>query len=89
MVLRRVFMSTVPRPVTGGTPRQPASNFLIANGLVLVPTFNDPRDRQVLGLLSELFPDRQVVGIHCLDLVWGLGSIHCSTHQEPSISDGL
>ena len=41
---------------------------------------------QALGLLSELFPDREVVGRHCLDLVWGLGSIHCSTHQEPSIS---
>ena len=67
--------------------RLPASyaNFLIANELVLVPTFNDPRDRQALGTLAELFPDRKVVGIHCLDLVLGLGSIHCSTHHEPLI----
>ncbi len=64
--------------------RLPASyaNFLIANELVLVPTFNDPKDRLALGILSELFPDRQVVGIHSLDLVLGLGSVHCSTHHE-------
>jgi agmatine deiminase len=65
--------------------RLPASyaNFLIANGRVLVPTFNDPKDRVALGILAELFPDRQVVGIHSLDLVLGLGSVHCSTHHEP------
>jgi agmatine deiminase len=69
--------------------RLPASyaNFLIANEIVLVPTFNDPSDRHVLGLLAELFPDRKVIGIHCLDLVLGLGSIHCSTHHEP-LADG-
>jgi agmatine deiminase len=65
--------------------RLPASyaNFLLANGRVLVPTFNDPNDRLALGLLGELFPDRQVLGIHSLDLVLGLGSVHCSTHHEP------
>lgn len=65
--------------------RLPASyaNFLVANDLVLVPTFNDPKDRQALGILAELYPERKVVGIHCLDLVLGLGSIHCSTHHEP------
>jgi agmatine deiminase len=61
------------------------ANFYIANGRVLVPTFNDPADRQALGLLAELFPDRRVVGIHCLDLVLGLGAIHCSTHEEPAL----
>ena len=87
---RRIEVIALPMPSARyqAGERLPASyaNFLIANGLVLVPTFNDPKDRQVLGLLSELFPDREVVGIHCLDLVWGLGSIHCSTHQEPAIS---
>jgi agmatine deiminase len=65
--------------------RLPASyaNFLLANELVLVPTFNDPKDRVALGLLAECFPERRVVGLHCLDLVLGLGSIHCSTHHEP------
>jgi len=61
------------------------ANFYIANERVLVPTFNDPNDRVALGVLAELFPERQVVGIHCLDLVLGLGAIHCSTHEEPAI----
>ena len=83
-----VISLPMPAPRYHAGERLPASyaNFLIANGLVLVPTFNDPRDRQVLGLLSELFPGREVVGIHCLDLVLGLGSIHCSTHQEPALA---
>ncbi|HKC39983.1 MAG TPA: agmatine deiminase family protein, partial [Gemmatimonadales bacterium] len=65
--------------------RLPASyaNFYIANAAVLVPTFNDPQDRIALGILAELFPDRPVVGIHAVDLVWGLGTIHCLTQQEP------
>jgi len=63
----------------------PASyaNFYIANGVVIVPTFNDPADRTALGILSDLFPDREVVGIHCGDLIWGLGTLHCMTQQEP------
>jgi agmatine deiminase len=67
--------------------RLPASyaNFLIANELVLVPTFNDPKDRLALGILAECFPERRVIGVHCLDLVLGLGSIHCSTHHEPLV----
>lgn len=66
--------------------RLPASyaNFYIANGLVLVPTFNDERDRQALSILADLFPDRRVIGIHCGDLVWGLGTIHCMTMQQPA-----
>jgi agmatine deiminase len=65
--------------------RIPASyaNFYIANGVVIVPTFNDPADRVVLGLLGDLFPDREVVGISCVDLVWGLGTLHCMTQPEP------
>ncbi|MDX2035641.1 MAG: agmatine deiminase family protein [Isosphaeraceae bacterium] len=76
----------MPRPVVFEGTRLPASyaNFYIANGLVLVPTFNDPADREALSTLSTLFPDRQVVGIHAVDLVWGLGTIHCMTQQQPA-----
>ena len=72
-----------PRMVRG--QRIPASyaNFYIANGVVIVPTFNDLADRTVLGILAELMPDRDVVGISCVDLVWGLGTLHCMTQQEP------
>jgi agmatine deiminase len=75
----------MPSPVGFDGQRLPASyaNFYIGNESVLVPTFNDPQDRVALGVLSELFPARQVVGIHALDLVLGLGTIHCSTQQEP------
>jgi agmatine deiminase len=67
--------------------RLPASyaNFYIANAAVLVPTFNDPNDRVALGILSELFTDRPVVGIHAVDLVWGLGTLHCLTQQQPAV----
>ena len=76
----------MPRKRGHGPLRLPASyaNFYIANGVVIVPTFNDPKDRIALGTLSELFPDREVVGIHCVDLVWGLGTLHCMTQQEPA-----
>ncbi len=76
----------MPAPVVFRGQRLPASyaNFLIANGVVLVPTFNDPADRVALGILAELFPGRRVVGIHTVDLVWGLGTLHCMTQQEPA-----
>jgi agmatine deiminase len=75
----------MPAPLVFDGMRLPASyaNFYIANGIVLVPTFNDPSDRSALGILSELFPERQVVGIHAVDLVWGLGTLHCLSHEEP------
>ncbi len=65
--------------------RLPASyaNFYIANGTVLVPTFNHANDGQALGILSELFPQRKILGIPCEPLVAGLGAIHCVTQQEP------
>ena len=80
-----VIALPMPSPRFFDGQRLPASyaNFLVANELVLVPTFNDPKDRQALGILAELYPERKVVGLHCLDLVLGLGSIHCSTHHEP------
>jgi agmatine deiminase len=64
----------------------PASyaNFYIANNCVLVPTFNDPKDRIALNTLAELFPTRRVVGIHAVDLVLGLGTLHCLTQQQPA-----
>lgn len=77
----------MPAPLYLDSQRLPASyaNFYIANAAVLVPTFNDPRDRIALGILAELFPDRPVVGIHAVDLVWGLGAIHCLTQQQPVV----
>ena len=76
----------MPRPLRFDGQRLPASylNFYVANGLVLVPTFNDPADRVALGRLAELFPGREVVGIHAVDLVLGLGTLHCLTVQEPA-----
>jgi agmatine deiminase len=76
----------MPAPVLWGEERLPASyaNYYVANDLVLVPTFDDPNDRVAKGLLGELFPGRRIVGIRAVDLVLGLGTIHCSTHEEPA-----
>jgi len=75
----------MPAPLHFGKDRLPASyaNFYVSNAAVLVPTFNDPNDREALGILGELFADRPVVGIHAVDLVLGLGTLHCLTQQEP------
>ena len=80
-----VITLPMPSPVFFDGQRLPASyaNFYIANEKVLVPTFNDPADRVALGTLGDLFPNRQVVGIHAIDLVWGLGTLHCMTQQQP------
>ncbi len=76
----------MPAPLYFEGRRLPASyaNFYITNSAVLVPTFNDGNDRKALGILAELFPDRQVIGIHAVDLVWGLGTLHCLTQQQPA-----
>jgi agmatine deiminase len=76
----------MPEPLYFNGRRLPASyaNFYIANAAVLVPTFNDPRDRVALGTLGDLFADRPVIGIHAVDLVWGLGTLHCLTQQQPA-----
>ncbi|HKC11812.1 MAG TPA: agmatine deiminase family protein [Vicinamibacteria bacterium] len=76
----------MPAPLVFAGQRLPASyaNFYIGNAAVLVPTFNDPADREALGTLGELFPQRPVVGIHAVDLVWGLGTLHCLTQQQPT-----
>jgi agmatine deiminase len=76
----------MPAPLVFDGMRLPASyaNFYVANAAVLVPTFNDPADRVALGTLAELFRDRPVVGMHAVDLVWGLGTLHCLTQQQPA-----
>jgi len=75
----------MPAPLFFDGWRLPASyaNFYISNHAVIVPTFNDPKDRQALGILAELFTDREVIGIHAVDLVLGFGSLHCLTQQQP------
>jgi agmatine deiminase len=76
----------MPEPLLYRGERLPASyaNFYVGNEAVLVPTFNDVADRAALGILAELFKSRRVVGIHAVDLVAGLGTVHCSTQQEPA-----
>jgi agmatine deiminase len=75
----------MPAPVIFEGRRLPASygNFYIANGVVLVPVFNDPNDRFALDILADLFPDREVIGIYSRDLIWGFGAMHCMTQQQP------
>ena len=82
----RVVTLPMPAPVFYDGQRLPASyaNFYIANTQVLVPTFNDPEDRNALNILQKLFPSRKVVSIPARDLVWGLGTLHCMTQQQPS-----
>jgi agmatine deiminase len=81
----RIVTIPFPRPLTMDGERLPASyaNFYIANGIVIVPTFNDPNDRIALDTLARAMPAHTVVGIHAVDLVWGLGTLHCLTQQEP------
>ncbi len=82
----RVVTLPMPTPVIFEGQRLPASyaNFYIANGLVIMPTFNDPADREAMNTLASLFPGRDVVGIHAVDLVLGLGTLHCLTQQQPA-----
>jgi agmatine deiminase len=82
----RVVKLPYPRAVEMEGQRLPASyaNFYVANGVVIVPTFNDRNDRVALNTLAELFPAREIVGIHAVDLVWGLGTLHCLTQQQPA-----
>jgi agmatine deiminase len=86
----RIITIPFPRAVLMDGERLPASyaNFYIANGVVLVPTFNDAADRVALNGIAEAFPRYTVVGIHAVDLVWGLGTLHCLTQQQPSGAQG-
>lgn len=76
----------MPQPVVFEGRQLPASyaNFYIANGLVLVPVFNDPNDRIALNAFTELFPTREIVPIYSGDLIWGFGALHCMTQQQPA-----
>jgi agmatine deiminase len=75
----------MPGPVYFDDQRLPASyaNFLIANSVVLVPTYRHANDEVALATLQRVFPDRRVIGIDCTAMVWGLGAIHCATQQQP------
>ena len=77
----------MPHPVVYEETRLPASyaNFYIANEVVVVPTFEDKNDQIALSIIQSCFPDRRVVGINSIDIIWGLGSFHCLSQQEPSI----
>jgi len=82
----QVVLLPMPKPLYFGEERLPASyaNFYIANEVVLVPTFNDAKDRLALNIIAQAFPGRAVVGIHSVDLVVGQGTLHCLTQQQPA-----
>ncbi len=77
----------MPKKIVREGQRLPASyaNFYIANSCVLLPTFADPNDETALSALQKLFPDRRVIGIDCRELIWGLGTFHCLTQQQPAV----
>jgi agmatine deiminase len=77
----------LPRALFCDGQRLPAGycNFLIANGFVVVPQFGDPADDAAIRTLQPLFPDREVRGSPSLNLIWGLGSFHCLSQQEPTL----
>ncbi|MBL0939198.1 MAG: agmatine deiminase family protein [Gemmatimonadaceae bacterium] len=83
----RVVTLPYPRAVIMDGTRLPASyaNFYLGNGVCLVPTFNDRNDRVALNTLASLLPNHDVIGIHAVDLVWGLGTLHCLSQQQPSV----
>ena len=80
-----IVVLPMPKRIDFEDLRLPASyaNFLILNNCVLVPTFNDSNDRIALNILSECFPDREVIGINCIDFIWGFGTLHCLSQQIP------
>lgn len=77
----------MPAPVIWDDQRLPASyaNFYISNHAVVVPVFNDKNDQKALDILSDCFQDRKVVGVDSTDIIWGLGSFHCLSQQEPAV----
>ena len=83
----RVVTLPMPRALFHEEQRLPASyaNFYIANGVVLLPTYDAARDEEARRTLQELFPTREVIGIDCTDLVWGLGAFHCVSQQWPAV----
>ena len=83
----RIVELPMPSPLFYNSQRLPASyaNFLIGNGIVIVPTFRDQNDAVAIEILQREFQDRTVVGIDCVDLVLGLGTLHCISQQEPLV----
>jgi len=81
-----VVTLSFPRAVIMDDMRLPASyaNFYVGNGVCIVPTFNDKNDRVALNILADLMPQHEIVGIHAVDLVWGLGTLHCLSQQQPA-----
>ncbi len=81
----QIITLPMPDPVVYDGQRLPASyiNYYIGNTVIVVPIFNDRHDAEALKIIQDLFPERKVIGIDCVDLVWGLGTIHCSTQQQP------
>ncbi len=77
----------MPKPIYIDKIRVPASylNFYIANKIVLLPTFNDPKDQIIIKIFEKYFKKRKIIPIDCRELVWGFGAIHCMTHQEPAL----
>ena len=77
----------MPDPVIWDGQRLPASyaNFYIANRSVIVPTYRCEKDEKALQIIQDCFPDRDVVGIDSTEIIWGLGSFHCLSQQEPAI----
>ncbi|MEY2439385.1 MAG: agmatine deiminase [Verrucomicrobiota bacterium] len=85
--LLEIVLLPTPRRMVREDLVLPASyaNFYIANHVVLVPTYADPNDERALSILREAFPSRQVIGIDCCELIWGLGAFHCLTQQQPAV----
>ncbi len=85
----RIVELPMPAPLYFNGQRIPASyaNFLIANDIVMVPTFRDPNDGKAIEILQREFQDRTVLGVDCVDLAWGLGTLHCISQQEPGVAD--
>ena len=79
----------MPRPMHYEGQRLPASycNFYMANGVAIMPQFDDPADSRVIDILAELLPDHEIIGLPVRDLVWGLGAFHCITQQEPAVTN--
>lgn len=82
----RIVTLPMPRKIVFDGVRLPASyaNFLVLNKCVLVPTFNDANDRIALHILADCFPDRAIIGISAIDLIWGFGTLHCLSQQIPA-----
>lgn len=84
----KIVTLPMPKPIVFDEVTLPASyaNFLIINKAVLVPVFNDPNDRIALNILSNCFPDREIIGIGAIDFIWGFGTLHCLSQQIPATS---